>query len=587
MKTKRGSVYVAQINRPYKDKVYTTYLLRRSYREDGKVKQQTLANLSHLPVEAVELVRRSLRGETMVPLAERLEIVQTRPHGHVAAVHGMLRKLGLHEIIDPRSSRERNLVEAMIIARVLKPQTKLATSRWWHLTTLPQELDVADATEDDLYATMDWLLERQPQIEAELAKRHLAQDSLVLYDVSSSYFEGRCCPLADFGHNRDGKKGKRQVVYGLMTNAEGCPVAIEVFRGNTADPRTVGVQTQKLKKRFGLERVVLVGDRGMITSAQIEKIRELNGIEWISALRAKSIQKLARQGLVQLSLFDQRDLVEITSPDFPGERLVACRNPLLAEDRARVREELLQATEHHLDRVVRRVAAGKLKRKEKIGLAVGAILNRYKMGKHFKLETDEGRFSYRRNEASIQQEAYLDGIYILRTSVPVSKMNAEQVVTGYKSLSHAERAFRTFKGVDLKIRPIHHRLSDRVRAHVFLCMLAYYVEWHLRRVWKSMLFDDEEPGLHEDDSVVRPALRSEHALRKAHTQKREDGQPVHSFQTLLETLATVARNRVRVPAMSEIEPFCMITVPDPLQQEALDRIGISLSLDSSRQKHPA
>lgn len=586
MDKKRPSVYIAEIKRKYKDKVYTTYLLRHSYREGSQVKQQTLANLSHLPPEAIALLRGVLRGEQYVPLEQAFEVVRTRYHGHVAAVRAMLRHIDLHTAIDPQPSRMRDLVEAMIVARVVEPQPKLATTRWWANTTLPEDLGVADATEDDLYAALDWLLARQPQIEAELARRHLKEGGLALYDLSSSYVEGTHCPLAAFGHNRDGKAGKRQIHYGLLTDPEGRPVAIEVFRGNTGDPRTVPTQVTKIKTRFHLQRVVLVGDRGMLTSAQIRTLREVGGIDWISALRAKEIQALAEAGAIQLSIFDQQDLAEIAPPDFPGERLVVCRNPLLAEERARKREDLLQATERQLAKLKQRVDSGPLKQKEKIAEALGRIKYRYRMGKHFECKVGEGSFTYARREESIRREAALDGIYVIRTSVPAETLPAETTVRGYKSLGHAERAFRTFKSVDLLVRPIHHWTANRVRAHILLCMLAYYVEWHLREAWRPFLFDDEAPGRHENDSPVRPTLRSPGAMAKARTHQTADGMPVHSFQTLLAELGTIARNEVRIPARPEIPSFTVITTPTALQQAVCERVGLNLSV-GGRQKPSA
>ena len=585
MKKELTGFYVAEIKRKYKDREYVAYLLRRSYRQGGKVKQQTLGNLSHLPLETIEVIRRSLRGQTFVPVDEGIEIVRSQAHGHVSAIRAMLRKLELHEIIDPRPSRMRDLVEAMIVSRIAAPRTKLATVRSWHTTTLPEDLGIEDATEDDLYEAMDWLLKRQERIETKLAKRHLHNGTLVLYDVSSGYVEGTKCPLAAFGYNCDGKKGKRRIVYGLMIDASGRPLGIEVYAGNTVDSGTVTDRVKQLKDRFGLAHVVLTGDRGMLTQARIDELKKIGGIDWISALRAPDIRKLAEKDLIQPSLFDEHDLVEICSPDFPGERLIVCRNPFLQEDRARTREELLKATEKDLDQIERRVAAGRLLRKEKIGMAVGRVLNKYKVGKHFQIDIDEGRFSYCRKHAAIEREAALDGIYVIRTSVPAEKMTSEEAVLSYKSLSRAERAFRTLKSVDPKIRPIHHWTEERVRSHIFLCMLAYYVEWHLREAWKPMLFDDEYPGTHEDDSVVRPAVRSERTRKKAQSKTRGNGRVVHSFQTLLAELATITRNTVRIPAMPESEPFYVMTTPTPLQKEALDRVGASVK-SSPRKKSP-
>ncbi|HVB09810.1 MAG TPA: IS1634 family transposase [Bacillota bacterium] len=544
MKRGKGAVYVAEIKRRYKNKVYTSYLLRRVYRENGKVKQQTLGNLSALPLEAIELIRGVLRGQHYLPDDQVLQKRRTWLHGHVAAVGAMVRSLGIDQLLSPEPSEQRERLVAMIIARVVAPHTKLATTRWWQNTSLVNEPAVAEATEDDLYEAMDWLLDRQPDIERSLAARHLAEGGLVLYDLTSSYVEGSHCPLAARGHNRDGKKGKLQVNYGLLLDPQGRPVAVQVYRGNTADPKTVADQLHKIKDQYQLGHVVLVSDRGMLTSARIREIRTVEGIDWISALRAKEIQKLADGGAIPLSLFDERDLAEIDSPEFPGERLIICRNPLLAEDRARTRRELVDATEALLGRLARRVAAGQLKRADKIGQALGRIQNRYKVGKHFICEVSEGHFAFRRDEAKIKHEAALDGIYVVRTSVPAASLSTEGVVLGYKSLALAEQAFKTFKSVDIRVRPIHHRLARRVRAHILLCMLAYYVEWHLRQAWAPYLFEDEHPGRHEGDSPIRPAQRSEPALRKAATKQTPDGETVHSFHTLLELLSTVTRDEV-------------------------------------------
>lgn len=580
-----GAVYVAEIKRRYKNKVYVYYLLRHAYREGGKVKQRTLGNLSALPRETIELIRGSLRGQRYLPEQQALEKRRTWLHGHVAAAGAMLRRLDLERLIAPQPCAERDLVVAMIVARVVAPHTKLATTRWWANTSLVNEPAVAAATEDNLYEAMDWLLDRQGDIEHALAARHLHEGGLVLYDLTSSYLEGRHCPLAARGHNRDGKKGKLQVNYGLLLDPEGRPVAVEVYRGNTADPNTVADQLHKIKNRFHLGHVVLVGDRGMLTSARIRQIRTLGGIDWISALRSKEIQKLADAGTVPLSLFDERDLAEITSSDFPDERLVVCRNPLLAEDRARTRRDLLDATEGLLQKLAIRVAAGRLKRADKIANALGRIQNRYKVGKHFICDVAEGQFAFRRDQDKIAREAALDGIYVVRTSVPTSALSTEGVVYGYKSLALAEQAFKTFKSVDIRVRPIHHRLARRVRAHILLCMLAYYVEWHLRRAWAPHLFEDEQPGRHEDDSPVRPALRSDAALRKAATKQTPDGETVHSFATLLELLSTVTRDEVCVPAHPEIAPFFLTTTPDRLQQDLLRRAGLEAE-GPRRQKSP-
>ena len=579
-----GGLYVAEIKRRYKDRVYVTHLLRRVYRENGQVKQQTLGNLSHLPPEAIEAVRASLRGQRLVPVEQAVEVVKTRPHGHVAAVRAMLRKLGLHEILDPRPSFQRDLVEALIVSRILHPQPKLPTVSWWATTTLAEDLGLEGATKDDVYFALDWLLARQARIEARLARRHLSERSLVLYDVTSTYYEGSHCPLATFGHNRDGKRGKRQIVFGITTDREGRPVAVQVYRGNTADPKTVADEVHKLRERFGLRTVILVGDRGMLTQARIEALKEIEGMAWISALRAPALRQLMDQGLLQPSLFDQQDLAEITSPDYPGERLVVCRNPYLAEERRRKRQELLDAMEAELARLARRVAAGRLKRREKIGEALGRILEKHKMGKHFRCEVGEGRFAYRRDTASIEQEAALDGFYVIRTSVPAAELSAPEVVLAYKSLSHVERLIRSIKSVVTKVRPIHHWTEDRVRAHIFLCVLASYVEWHLREAWASFLFEDEEPGGHEAGSPVRPAVRSEGAQAKAQTRRTPEGWEVRSFRSLLDNLATVARNTIRIPALPHVVPYQRVTTPDAFQREVFARVGLHSLLPVGRQK---
>ena len=561
-------------------------LLRESFRLNGKVRNRTLANLSHWPPAQVDAMRAVLKGATSVgaPLPQAFDIVRSRPHGHVAAVLGTLHRLHLDTLIDKHSSRELDLVVAMIVARVLEPASKLATSRALHpdtLTSTLSELLHLDApSEDELYAAMDWLLPQQARIEQVLAKRHLAEESLVLYDLTSTYFEGRHCPLAKLGHSRDDKKGKLQVVFGLMTNGEGCPVAVEVYAGNTSDPKTVSDQVTKLRQRFGLQRVILVGDRGMITSARIrENLQPAPGIEWITALRAPAIKKLASDGVLQLSLFDNRDLAEITHPDFPGERLIACFNPLLAEERARKRPELLTATEKELEKIA--VATRRKKRplrgKQNIGLRVGKVLNRYKMGKHFQIEIQEDSFSYQRRQANIEKEKSLDGIYVIRTNVSPEVFSSEQAVRNYKSLSGVERAFRSLKTVDLHVRPIHHREPDRVRAHIFLCMLAYYVEWHMRQDLAPLLFDDDDKAATEQAriSVVAPAQRSASAQQKASSRRTPDDLPVHSFQTLLSDLATIVANRVQ-PKDAAIPAFDIITTPTAVQQRALDLLRVAI-----------
>ena len=554
-------------------------LLRESWREGKKTKKRTVANLSTLPLEQVELMRRVLKGEPLLPAAHALEIERSRPHGHVAAVLGTARRLGLEDLLATRASRERTLSLAMICARVLAPRSKLATARSFDPRTaedtLGEELGVGAADADELYGALDWLLAHQATIEAKLAKRHLAEGSLVLVDVTSTYFEGRSCPLARLGYNRDGKKDRPQIVFALLTDAEGRPVAVQVFEGNTADPKTLASQIEKLREHFGLSRLVLVGDRGLLTEARLREEVRPAGLDWITALRAPQIQALLRSGDLQLSLFDERDLAQITSPEFPGERLIACKNPLLAEERARKREDLLQATERELEKIAAATRRPKraLRGKERIALRVGRVVGRFKMGKHFLLEIAEDAFGYARNAAHIQQEAALDGIYVIRTSVSEERLGSEATVAAYKSLSGVERAFRTLKGLDLQVRPIHHRLETRVRAHVFLCMLAYYLEWQLRRSLAPLLFQDEQPaaGARRRASVVQPAQRSQAADRKAERRLTAEGGPVHSFRSLLRDLATLSRNRVKLAGVG----FDQLTAPTALQQRAFQSLGVT------------
>jgi len=560
-------------------------LLRESYREEGKVKKRTLCNLTHWPPAQVEALRQMLQGGTVVPRFEdSLEVVRSRPHGHVAAVLGTARRLGLEGLLSARRCPERDRVMAMIVARVVNPRSKLATARALDPETLDSTLgellglETADA--DELYAALDWLLARQDPIEQKLAAGHLSGGSLVLYDVTSSYFEGRHCPLARLGHSRDGKPGKLQIVFGLLCNAEGCPVAVEVFEGNTSDPKTFRAQVEKVRRRFQIERVVWVGDRGMITEARIrEDLRGVEGLDWVTALRAPQIRELVAKGALQLSLFDQQDLAEITSDEYPGERLIACRNPLLAEERARKREELLQATERELDKIVAATKRPKrpLRGRDRIGLRVGRVKDRFKVAKHFRLHLTDDGFDYERDQNRIAAEAALDGLYVIRTSVAAEALGPEETVSAYKSLTRVERAFRSYKTIDLQVRPIFHRLATRVRAHVFLCMLAYYVEWHMRRALAPVLFDDHNPqGARERRaSIVAPARRSLEADRKASRQRTDDGLPVHSFRTLLEDLKAIVRSRLQ-PQVAGLPAFDKIIRPTPIQQRALDLLQVRL-----------
>ena len=477
MATRNGTAHVVTTTRKYKDTVYRTHLLRRSYREDGKVKNETLGNLSHLPEGVIDIIRRSLQGETFVPASGAFEITSSRAHGHVHAVSLAMRTLGFASLIASKPCPERDRVLAMVASRIVAPDTKLATTRRWHTSTLAQEFGVVDATEDDLYAAMDWLLERQDTIQKKLAARHLGKGSMVLYDLSSSYFEGTTCPLAQRGYSRDGKSGSLQVNYGLLTDARGCPVAVSVFDGNTADSKTFLPAVQRVRQDFGVSQVVMVGDRGMISQKAIEEIRQDDGVGWITALKSASIRALVEQGQLQLGLFDTRNLVELSSPDYPGERLVACRNEALAKLRAHKRIELLAATEQRLAEIGQRVTDGKLTGQDNIGVRVGKVVNKYRMAKHFALDITDTKLQWSRRQEQIDAEAALDGLYIIRTSVSAVQMDAPSCVRNYKSLAQVERALRSLKTVDLKVRPIHHRRADRVRAHIFLCMPAYYVEW--------------------------------------------------------------------------------------------------------------
>jgi transposase len=550
-----------------------TVLLRESYREGGKVRKRTLANLSDLSGAQIEAMRSVLRGDPMQAPGGSFEIITSRPHGHVQAVATCMQRLGFAALIGSKRSRERDQVTAMVAARIVAPQTKLATTRWWQTTTLAEHFGVADANEDDLYAAMDWLLARQDAIQKKLAARHLRANGLVLYDLSSSYFEGHCCPLAKIGYNRDGKRGWLQVNYGLLTDPRGCPVAVSVHEGNTSDSCTFLPAVQKLRDDFGIAQMVMVGDRGMISSKAIEALREIEGIGWITALRSASIRALVEQGHLQLDLFDETNLLEMTSQDFPGERLVACRNPQLAKKRAHTREDLLVATELNLAKIKARVDTGKLGGADAIGLAAGKIINQYKVAKHFDLVIGADSFTYSRKQDSIAAEAALDGLYIIRTSVPATQMDGPQCVRGYKSLTNVERAFRTIKTVDLKVRPIHHRTADRVRAHIFLCMLAYYVEWHMREAWRELLFADTEIAAKATRDPVAPAKRSKSALLKAAHRTLDDGTPVNSFSTLMGQLLTIVRNTCRpANAGSDAPTFEITTTPNPAQIRALGLI---------------
>lgn len=561
-------------------------LLRESYRENGKVRKRTLANLSKWPLEMVEKFQALLKGQVVAigQLSDAFEIVRSRPHGHVAAVLGTLHRLKLEQVLSLRRSRKRDLAVAMIVARIIAPGSKLALARSLDTqtatNTLGEVLGVECATEVELYSAMDWLLQRQAVIEQKLALRHLTEGNLVLYDLSSTYFEGPNCALARLGYSRDGKKGTLQIVFGLLCDAKGCPVAVEVFEGNVGDSTTLKAQISKLQNNFGLKQLVLVGDRGMITQARItEELKNAEYLDWITALRSSQVQQLFTSGVLFLSLFDNCDWIEVQSEAYPDERLIACRNSSLAAQRYHKRLELLEATEEELDKIVAATTREKnpLQGKDAIGIRVGKVINRFKMAKHFQLKITDNSFNYQRNSSSIATEENLDGIYIIRTSVAAEKLSATEVVRAYKSLSQVEQAFRCYKSIDLRVRPIFHHLVDRVKAHIFLCMLAYYVEWHMRQALAPLLFDEDDPIAAESlrRSVVAPAQRSDSTVLKAQTKQTVDGLPVHSFQSLLADLATVVKNQVQ-PKSMQVMTFDKITQPTPLQHKAFELLGVSL-----------
>jgi transposase len=560
-------MHVSTTTRRSGENEYTATLLRRSYRQDGKVKKETLANLSHLPPEAIDAIRRVLAGETLMNVQEAFAIERSLPAGHVNAALAMARRLELPKLLDRSGCRERDLCMAMILGRVICPGSKLGTVRTLSQSTLAAELGVQGADEDDLYLAMDWLLERQDRIEDRLAARHLRDGEMVLYDVSSSYFEGRSCPLAKRGYSRDGKPGLLQILYGLLCDTDGRPVAVEVFSGECHDDKTLPSQVTKLKDRFDLSRVIVIADRGMVTKANIQLLSETDGVDWITALKAPTIKKLARSGVFQPSLFDEQNLGEITDvQEFPGERLIVCRNPLVGAQRARTREELLAATETDLALLATRVDNATLQGADQIGLAVGPALKRYHMKKHFQIEITDTTFTYGRDSAAIATEASLDGFYILRTSLTDTDLQAGDVVRAYKNLEQAETAFGSLKGPDLQIRPIHHHLDDRVKAHVLICMLGYYLTWHLKAAWKPLLFADEhQPTSHDP---VAKAVRSPSAQQKAQTKRTSTGQPAHSYRTLLAELATQTQNTTRLHGHPST--FEKLTQPTALQAQALD-----------------
>jgi transposase len=551
-----------------------TVLLRESYRKGAKVCKRTLANLSALSAAQVQMIRATLRGEVLQPVEKTFEVTASCAQGHVQAVCLAMQRLGFASLLASKSCRERDLVCAMVASRILCPATKLATTRLWNLSTLAQEFGVSDANEDELYSAMDWLLAGQERIQKKLAARHLKEDSLVLYDLSSSYFEGSHCPLAKLGYSRDGKRGTLQVTYGLLTDHRGCPVAISVHDGNTSDSKTFMPQVTRLREQFGIQRMVMVGDRGMISQKAIDEMSQDCDMAWITALRSASIRSLVEQRHLQLGLFDERNLLDISSPDFPGERLVACRNPELAKLRMHTRNDLLAATEVELGKIKVRVDAAKLVGKDKIGVAVGKVVNRHKVSKHFELVITDNSLSFSRKEDSIAAEAALDGLYVIRTSVKAQSMDTPTCVRTYKSLSQVERAFRSIKMMDLKVRPIHHHLEGRVRAHIFLCMLAYYVEWHMREVWRELMFADEDQAAKITRDPVAPATRSDAAMKKVQSRTLDDGTPTHSFKTLLAELQGIVRNTCRTPSSAaDAATFEIVTTPNEKQKRALELIA--------------
>ena len=548
-------------------------LLRESIREGQRIRKRTIANLSALTLEQAEAIRLVLKGEKLAPAGGGLDCIRSLPHGHVEAVRIAMRRLGFEKLIDGKASRERDSAAAMVAARIIAPEaSKLAMTHAWSDTTLAEGFSVADAHEDELYAAMDWLIERQDRMEKRLAKRHLKEGGLVLFDLTSSSFEGVTCPLAKIGYSRDGKPGTLQVNYGLLTDARGCPVAVSVFEGNTADPRTLLPQVEKARDSFGIASLTMVGDRGMISNVQIEAMRKMEGVGWITALKSGAIAALVKEGQLQPDLFDERNLISLTSEDYPGERLVACRNPELARLRAAKRKELIAATERALEKVAAMAAAGRLSGRDKIGVRVGKVIAKYKVGKHFDLDIKDAAFAFSVNEERAAAEAALDGLYVIRTSAAEAGMSAEAAVLNYKRLAEVERAFRTLKGVDLQVRPIRHRLESRVKAHIFLSMLAYYVQWHLAEAWKPLLFADEAPANEaREREPVAPARRSAAALAKAQTRRLADGTPAFSFRGVLTHLATIVRNAMRPKnAKPGTGTFTLATEANPKQRQALD-----------------
>lgn len=546
-------------------------LLREGYREDGKVKNRTIANLSKWPPEKIEALRLVLKGRQVAPVDELYETVSSRSHGHVKAVLTAMEKLGIKKLLATRPSRERDIIYAVIAWRIIKPASKLAMQREWHDSTLPELVGLDESvSEDDIYEAMDWLLAGQDRIEKKLAKRHLTDGGLMLYDLTSSYFEGTSCPLAALGYSRDKKKGKLQINYGLMANDRGCPVGVSVFPGNVGDPKTLIPAAEKARNDFGVNDIVLVGDRGMMSQKQIDELKEIGGIDWITALKTGAIRSLVKDGSVQLGLFDERNLFSFEHADYPGEQLVACRNPELAKRRAHKRDELIESTKKELEKVRGMAGKGRLKTADAIGVRTGKVVNKYNVAKHFKLDIKDGSFDFSVKEKSVAEEAALDGIYIVRTSLPKERMSPEDAVRNYKSLANVERAFRSLKTVDLLVRPIHHRTEDRVRAHIFLCMLSYYVQWHMVQAWRPITFADEEQEAKKTRDPVAPAKRSTKALAKAATKATDDDEPVRSFRSLIEHLGSIVRNHCTRDSKLEMPPLVIDSTPTPYQQKALD-----------------
>jgi transposase len=549
-------------------------LLRESYREDGKVKKRTVANLSFLSLQQAEMINLVLKGQKLAPVDQLFEKIESKHHGHVHAVLKAIDRLGLEKVISSKPCRQRDIIVATIAAVVTEPDSKLGITRWWSDTTLPQSLGLSDVDEDDIYEAMDWLVARQPSIEKKLARRHLKEGDVVTYDLTSSYFEGTKCPLAKLGHSRDGKKGKLQVNWGLVADGRGCPVSVSVYEGNVGDPKTLVPEVRKVREELGIKQMVLVGDRGMISQKQIDTVRDVEGIEWITALKSGGIRKLVEGGALQLGLFDERNLFEFCSDEYPGERLVACRNPELAKLRRSTRESMIESTKKELHKVRGMAGRGKMKGRDKIGVRVGKVVNKYKMAKHFELEIRDDGFDFELSEQSVAAEAALDGVYVIRTSVSVQRMDAAEAVRCYKKLSDIERAFRTLKSIDLMVRPIRHRTEDRVRAHIFLCMLAYYVQWHMMEAWRELLFADEDQESKKSRDPVAPAKRSGGALVKVHTKELDDGSAAHSFRTLLHHMSTITRDlcRSRIEGTSAAT-FTMDTMANPKQRHALELLS--------------